>query len=82
MGVPWIYISNNEINQMTDLNTRLIASITKMLGAANGVDAHDPAYAWVWKKWGKASTAELAKMQGGWMASRPEIFNAHGIYVL
>jgi len=53
-----------------------------MLGAANGVDAHDPAYAWVWKKWGKASTAELAKMQGGWMASRPEIFNAHGIYVL
>lgn len=67
---------------MTDLNARLITSITKMLGAANGVDAHDAAYAWVWKKWGKASTAELAKMQGGWMASRPEIFNAHGIYVL
>jgi len=67
---------------MTDLNTRLLRSITKMLGAANGVDAHDPAYAWVWKKWGKASTSELARMQGGWQKSEPGAFAAHGIYVL
>ena len=65
---------------MTDLNARLLRSITEMLGDQNG--RAPESYTWVWKKWASASTAELTKMQSGWMVSRPEIFNAHGIYVL
>lgn len=64
---------------MTDLNTRLLHSITEMLGAQNGFPPES--YTWVWERWGKASTSELVKMQAGWQESQPELFRAHGVYV-
>lgn len=79
------YDSDNEMGHdppthMNNLNTRLLRSITEMLGAQNG---HAPeSYGWVWERWGKASTAELVQMQAGWQKSQPELFRAHGIYVL
>lgn len=79
VGGVWPYISNNEINQMTDLNTRLLRSITEMLGNQNGCAPES--YTWVWERWGKASTSELVRMQGGWQKSQPEAFAARGIYV-
>lgn len=79
MGGARPYISTNEINQMTDLNTRLLRSITEMLGAQNG---HAPeSYTWVWERWGNASTADLTALQAGWQKSQPELFRAHGVYV-
>jgi len=65
---------------MTGLNTRLITSITEMLGKQNG--CAPKRYTWVWQKWSNASTAELCKLQAGWQASSPALFNVHGIYVL
>ena len=73
------YISTNEINQMTDLNTRLLRSITEMLGDQNGCAPES--YTWVWERWGKAPTSELVKMQAGWQENQPEAFAQRGIYV-
>lgn len=62
------------------MNFRLLQSITKMLSVQNDCGAN--AYGWVWERWGKASVTELAQMQAGWQRNHPELFRAHGVYVL
>lgn len=65
---------------MTDLHARLLHSITEMLGKQN--DHAPESYTWVWERWGQAPTSEVVVLQAGWQKSQPELFNAHGIYVL
>ncbi len=64
---------------MTNLNARLLRSITEMLEIQNG---HAPeTYDWVLDRWADASTSELVEMQAGWQRSQPETFAQRGIYV-
>jgi|688.fasta_scaffold31434_8 hypothetical protein len=62
------------------LRTRLLRSITEMLGAQNAHPADS--YEWVWARWADAPITDLARMQAGWMRNYPEIHAQHGIYVM
>jgi hypothetical protein len=74
------YSSTNETDPMTDLRTRLLRSITKMLGEQNGYAPES--YTWVWERWGQAPLHEVVAMQNGWMVNHPGLHARHGIYVM
>ena len=65
---------------MTDLRTRLLRSVAKMLGEQNGYAPES--YGWVWERWGQAPLTEVVAMQAGWQRNQPGLHARHGIYVM